>query len=332
VNVLFDEGVAVRRLDGTLEPRIAADGSSGAGSARLEDLRPGDFVVAADAPAAALDRAARETGVDFAPLDEDPGAAARPVERLRIGMYHRYYGGNMDEGWTRMMLEDFGFPYDSILDGGMTERNLTGNYDVVILPNDFLSIMLGPDEPPFGVGTNIPDEYRSGFGEEGVAALQAFVRGGGTLVTFAAAGDLPIQEFELPVRNVLDGLSSTEFWAPGPTLRTRVNTSHPAAYGMPSDALVLFGIRGGDNQAYEILVHDHNERAERVVTFGERDILQSGWLLGEEHLAGKAAMVTVRHGEGKVVLVGFRPQHRGQTHGTLKFVFNSLVSWPDAGE
>jgi hypothetical protein len=120
VNHLFDEGVAVRRVD---EPGAT-------------DLRPGDFLVSADAPTGVLEQVARETGVDFLPLASAPGDGVRPVERLRIGMYHRYWGGSMDEGWTRMMLEDFGFPYDSILDPGMTQANLSGSYDVVILPND----------------------------------------------------------------------------------------------------------------------------------------------------------------------------------------------------
>ena len=51
-----------------------------------------------------------------------------------------------------------------------------------------------------------------------------------------------------------------------------------------------------------------------------------GWLLGEEAIANKAAVVSVKHGEGTVYLIGFRAQHRHQTHGTYKLVFNALVS------
>ncbi len=316
VNLLFDEGVAVYRVD---DP-----GDSG--------LRAGDFVVEADAPEALLRQAADSSGVSFAPLEVDPaaqgGSAPREMDRLRVGMYHRYYTGNMDEGWTRMMLEDYGFPYDSLLDPAMTAENLQANYDVVILPNDGMQNMLGRDEPAYGLGQNIPPEYRSGFGSEGVEALDAFVRGGGTLLTFSGAGSLPMQEMDVPVRNVLSGLSSTDFWAPGSTFRARVDTGHPVAYGMPRDALVLHGFQGGDSQVYETPIHDHNERVRPVVTYLDRDILQSGWLVGEEHIAGKSGLSVVEHGEGRVIMIGFRPQHRGQTHGTLKFVFNSLVSWP----
>jgi len=316
VNALFDAGVAVQRID---DPGAA----NGAGA-----VRAGDFAVTADAPRDVLERVAAETGVDFLPLEALTAQGHRPVERQRVGIYHRYYTGSMDEGWTRLMMEDFGFPFDSILDAGMTRQNLDANYDVVILANDQLQLLLGPEEPPFSLGSNYPARYRSGFGEDGAAALDAWVRGGGTLITFAEAGDLPIRHFGLPIQNVLEGLPATEFWAPGTTLRTRTDTTHPAAYGMPEDPLVLFGIQQGDNQAYRILMHDDNHRVQPVVTFIDRDIMQSGWLEGEEHLAGRYGMVVVEHGEGRVVLIGFRPQHRGQTHGTLKFFFNSLVSWP----
>jgi hypothetical protein len=55
-----------------------------------------------------------------------------------------------------------------------------------------------------------------------------------------------------------------------------------------------------------------------------RDILLSGWISGEERLTGKAAAVALTWGKGKIVLLGFRPQNRGQTHVTFPLVFNSL--------
>jgi hypothetical protein len=173
-----------------------------------------------------------------------------------------------------------------------------------------------------------PEEYRSGFGQEGVDALEAFVESGGTLVTFAEAGALPIEEFGLPVRNVRQGLSSTEFWSPGSTLKVDIDNTHPLAYGMPDQGLITFL---GNNHAYQIVATPRNERADRIVTFVDRDILQSGWLLGEEVISNKAAMVSVQHGLGRVVLIGFRTQHRAQTHGTFKLLFNALMGGADGG-
>ncbi|HSR41632.1 MAG TPA: hypothetical protein VLL48_05665, partial [Longimicrobiales bacterium] len=312
VNGLLDEGVAVRRV-------------TGAGTG----LRPGDFVVAADAPADLLGTLASETGVDFLALESDGSGLGVPVERRRIGLYRRYEGGNIDEGWTRWLLERFDFPYDSLMDARIRSGNLNRDFDVVVLPEDSPGSMIGPGEDEEPEEGGYPPRYRSGFGRAGVEALEAFVENGGTLLTFAEAGELPIEEFRLPVRNVVEGLPSTEFWSPGSTLRVEVDTDHPLGYGMPADALAFYL---GGNQVYEVVQHDHNERVRRVVTFGkagegadQNNLLQSGWLLGEEAISEKAAMVEVEHGLGRVVLIGFRAQHRAQTHGTFKLVFNALL-------
>lgn len=175
-------------------------------------------------------------------------------------------------------------------------------------------------------GRTVPrPEYISGFGADGVKALQSFVQTGGTLVTFGQAGDLPIQRFGLPLRNVVTGLSPTEFWSPGSTLRVRFDPKHPIAYGMPADGFALF-MTG--SQAYEVTSTQRGQDIAILSTFAEREILQSGWLLGEQVIAKKAAAVEVRHGQGRVVLIGFRPQHRDQTHGTFKLVFNALLTRP----
>ena len=159
--------------------------------------------------------------------------------------------------------------------------------------------------------------------DEGVEALETFVSGGGSLVTFGGAGELPIEEFEdFPVRDIVDGLSTLEFWAHGSTLKATVNTDHPLAWGMPEHALLLFF---GDTQVYEVSGYGGGEAATRVASYIDHDILQSGQLDHEEVIANKAAMLAVDHGEGQVVLIGFRTQHRAQTYGTYKFLFNALV-------
>jgi hypothetical protein len=173
-----------------------------------------------------------------------------------------------------------------------------------------------------------PAEYRSGFGDEGVAALEAFVRAGGTLVTFASAAGLPIEHFELPVRDIVGDLPARDFWAPGSTLRVAVENDDPLGFGMPDRALATF-VRGG--QVYEVVAGQRSADVRRIVSYADSDLLESGQLWGEAAIAGRAAMVAVRHGEGEVVLIGFRPQNRAQTHGTFKLLFNALVSRGPAG-
>ena len=291
------------------------------------ELRPGDVTVSGSVSDDVVARIAGETGVDFHALDDDPSGVSQPLEQLRIGMYQRFRGGNMDEGWTRLLLERFKFPYTTLHDAEIKDDDLADKFHVIILPADSKDAMIGQ-----GDQEDTPPEWRSGFRQEGVDALERFVASGGTLVTFASAGDLPIEEFDLPVRNVVAGVPSREFWSPGSTLHITVDNDNPLAYGMPKRALAMF-LQG--NQAYQVVPSDRNHHVQRIATFIDRDILQSGWLLGEEHIANRAAVVSVGHEQGRVVLIGFRAQHRMQTHGTFKFLFNALVDggdWQGIGE
>ena len=171
----------------------------------------------------------------------------------------------------------------------------------------------------------VPPEFRSGLGEEGVKALEEFVTAGGRLVTFGQAGDLPIEKFKLPVRNIVGTVPSKQFWSPGSTLRVNVDNANPLAYGMPNKALVVFT---SECQVYETTPNMHNERVDVLASYADKDVLQSGWLLGEPLIAHKAAAISVQHGKGRVVMLGFRPQHRDQAHGTYKFVFDALYDSP----
>ncbi len=301
VNLLWDEGVTVRRFVRDHGPHPA-----------------GSFWVP-DAPDALVTRVARETGVDFAAMNVSADDSFAPVlERQRVGMYQAY-GGNMDEGWTRLVLERFNFPYTTLNAEDVATGNLARSYDVIVLPEDNLASMRGDQVDE----SQIPPGYRDGFGSEGVEALEAFVRAGGRLVTFGGAGELPIEEFDdFPVVDIVDGVPNTEFWAHGSTLRVKVDTSNPLAWGMPDRTQVVFF---GDNQVYEIRGFANTQDVSKVVTYIDRDILQSGQLDGESLIANRAAMVAVDHGDGDVVLIGFRTQHRGQTHGTFKFLFNALT-------
>jgi len=313
LNLLLDKGIAVRRVD-----------TAGQG------LRPGDFFVPAGSEAV-LAGIARETGVDFLALKADVKQGTHQVRRLRIGMYQRYWGGNMDEGWTRWLLEQFGFPYTTLMDAEIKKGGLHDQYDVIILPDDSTAMITGDrggapgrpaNERPGRPEEACPPEYRSGIGDEGVKALKTFVEKGGTLVTLGGASNFAIEKLGLNLRNVVANKSSKEFWCPGSTLRVRFDNAHPLAYGMPSEGLALY-LAG--NPAFEILPTAYNERYEIVVRYADRDLLQSGWLIGEGTLARKAAMISAKCADGRVILIGFRSQHRAQTHGTFKLLFNALI-------
>ena len=342
-NLLFDKNVSLRRVD---------KGAKG--------LRPGDFLVP-PGNEADLQTIARETGVDFKPLAAAVAEGVHNTGRLRIAMYQRYGGGNIDEGWTRFVLEEFKFPYKSIFDPEIKAGNLKDKYDVLIIPNDSTQAITG-EAPPVtapaagggrggrggagggaaegaaappaaqaaaggrgaggegGRGGPTPPEYRTGLGTQGVNAIREFVQKGGTLVTFNAATAFPIDRLGIGVRNVLTGKTTKEFWCPGSTLKVTFDNTNPIAYGMPAKGLALFL----NSPAFEITAQDA-EGYETVARYAEREVLESGWLVGEENLARKSAVISAKSGEGRVVLIGFPAQHRAQMHSTYKLVFNTLV-------
>jgi len=315
VNRLLAAGVEVKRVDEVLR----SEGRS---------YPPGSFV-ALTASEDQLTAIGAQTGVDCIGL-EALESDVHDVRQARTGMYQRYWGGNMDEGWTRLALEQFDFPYATLEDEDVKQGGLIDRYDVIILPNDPPAMISGGDElrkwwKERRAGWPLeryPAEYESGLGDQGAEALGEFVEQGGTLVCLGAASEYAIEKLELKLANAMSRLSSKEFYCPGSTLRIEVDTAHPLGYGMPRSAYALFWA----SPAFRILPGPDNHLYEVIATYPERDLLRSGWLVGEEKLADKVAMLRARKGKGSAVLIGFRAQHRCQTHGTFKFLFNCLLT------
>lgn len=236
----------------------------------------------------------------------------------------------MDEGWTRLLLEQFEFPYLSVRDEAV-KGNLIDEIDVLILPQDWKQIVVdvagAPKEDKMierlrkYYGTNVPPEYKSGIGSEGLDSLKQFVEAGGRLVALDSSCTIAIDALGLNVRNVVSQTDFKSFYCHGSTLRARIDTRHPLGYGMPECALVVYM----DSPTFEIVETQNAHNYEIIAEYPERDLLQSGLLIGEDKIAAKPAMLRVKHGKGDVVLVGFRTQHRAQTDGTFKLLFNCLI-------
>jgi hypothetical protein len=238
-----------------------------------------------------------------------------PVRRpVRLALY-KGWTGSMDEGWTRWLFDTFNVPYTSLRDADVRAGKLGAKYDVIVLPSMRLrEIVEGRAKE------TAPAEFTGGIGEGGVSNLRRFVEEGGTLVCWDDSTELPLKHFNLPVRNVLDGLRPADFYCPGSVLRVEVETSHPLArgYGAQADAYFV------NSAAFEVT---DTSRALVVARYaGKEEVLRSGWLLGADKLAGRAALVEATLGRGRVILFGFRPQHRGQTWGTFPFIFNAIES------
>jgi hypothetical protein len=268
---------------------------------------------------------AKSLHLTFHPLDEKCDAAAHEVAPPKISMYHRYWGGNMDEGWTRWILEKFDIPYTSVKDGDIREGGLK-KYDVFVIPDERMGMLTHEGlKKMFGrFGRPVPKyppEYSSLPDDEVIGQIKEFVKSGGTLVAINGSCDFVIKAFDLPVINNVSELPTKEFYCPGSTLKVKINNCNPAAYGMPGEGLIL----NGNSPAFSIMPNERNQDYKVVARYPESRILQSGWLIGEEKLSRRVAMIDAKHGRGRIVLIGFRPQFRAETHGTYKLLFNVLV-------
>jgi hypothetical protein len=238
------------------------------------------------------------------------------LSRPRIGLY-RPWTASMDEGWTRLVLERFEFGPVSIDNRRMKEGKLREAFDSIILCD------LGATSITDGRGGDGPDvmppDYRGGIGKEGTDALRKFVEEGGTLLCFDDACDFAIEKWGLPVRNTLKG--DKEFSCPGSILKAKVEP-HPLALGMAEEAYLFFT----NSPALQTSPPPRADIDREVVIRYDEDSnpLASGFLNQPEKLQGRAALVDLAWGRGRIVLFAFRPQHRAQTWGTYKLIFNAL--------
>ena len=236
-----------------------------------------------------------------------------PLPQARIGLY-RPWSPSMDEGWTRWLFEQHGFSFRNVRSADVRAGNLRDRYDVLVLPSDRPGVLMDG----FATGS-APAQYVGGLGAEGIRTLDRFVREGGTLVCMSASSDLCIDELHLPVSNVVRDLARDEFFSSGSLLEVRIDTGHPVMAGMPERAKVFF-------DRSPVFTTEDDFEGSVIASYGpDGSPLLSGYLLGEEHLQGQAAALDVRLGEGHVILLGFRPQWRGQPRGTFRVLFNAVL-------
>lgn len=226
---------------------------------------------------------------------------------------------SIDEGWTRWIADNSEdltgrccIYSDSTDDKKIKAERFDSNY--IIFPDQSPNQILNG----FPKGA-MPDEYTGGIGADGVANLRKFVEAGGTLVFLNRASDFAIEQFNLPVRDVTKDLPSKDFYIPGSILRTELDTNSPIAKGMPKESIAWFE----DSPAFEI-TDGANVQIIAKYPADAKDILLSGYALGVEKIAGKAALVQVNIGKGKIILFGFRPQYRGQSLATFPLLFNAI--------
>ena len=254
---------------------------------------------------------ARQTEHDFS------GAPVYRLKPVRLGLYQPFTA-NADEGWTRWVLEEFNFDHKVLHNPSVRRGGLKNEYDVILLPDMTGEEILSGQDGRSWFEPQLPESYRGGIGEKGVRNLERFVLDGGVLIALDSSCDFLIDQFGLPVENVLRDLPRETFACPGALLKVRVDFSHALGYGMPSEAAVLFA----DSPAFRPL--PWRRPTQVPVYYPGSEVLLSGSAHGEEKLRGRAALVEIPMGKGRVILFGFRPQFRALTFGTFKLLFNAI--------
>ena len=257
---------------------------------------------------------ARTLALQAARVDAD--AAARPVKKPRIGLYQPW-NGSMDEGWTRWLLEQYGFSYVTLHPDDF-HTPLAAKADVVIIADDARVPIAGARTG--GRGGAVRPEYAYALTAEDLQALDQFVRAGGALVCLNNATAFAIAELKLPVRNAVAGLKPEQFFLRGSLVQVTTDPSQPVMAGMPQTAAVF----ADSSPVFETLDGFTGHVLAHYQDAGSP--LLSGYLIGEEHLNGKAAALDVDVDAGHVVLIGFRPEWRDQPFGTFRVLFNAAIN------
>ena len=256
----------------------------------------------------------RDLGIDAKALSGRPKSPLRGLRTVRLGVYQPWQP-NMDEGWTRWLLETYEFPYATIRNPEIRRGNLAERFDAILIANQSKKSLVE------GVNNEwTRPEHRGGLGQEGVAALKEFVRSGGTLITLGHASLLAIEEFPLPLKNALKDLRSGQFSCPGSILRLFVDNQTPAGWGMREEASAVFY----NHLAFEPAPALGDASVRVIAKYPATDLLRSGWIAGEQFLHDRIAAAEIGLGKGRVMVLGFGVQQRAQPHGTFKLLFNSI--------
>jgi len=288
---------------------------------------PGTFIVGTT-DRTSLEAESQVSGTTFEAIQ----TGENPIQQLaaaRVGLYKSWVA-SMDEGWTRWLLETYHFDVDTLHDADIQTRNLS-QYHTIILPHQSERAILQGHLEGF-----MPPDYVGGLGLNGAIALQRYVEAGGTLVALDGATDFAINQFGLPVENVVSGVPPAAFFIPGSLVRINVDTTHALAYGMPSETAAYF-VRSRAFRTIERTGMGEGGRMELapapplpvsvIARYAESDILVSGWARdAEQFIGGHAAVMEIGVGAGRVILYGFRPQFRAQPRGTYKLFFNALLA------
>ncbi|MGM0667324.1 MAG: M14 family metallopeptidase [Bacteroidota bacterium] len=281
---------------------------------------------------AIIEKAAEELGIHFYGLAKAPDCEVLKINAPRIGLWDRY-GGSMESGWTRFIMEQFEFPYEKVFPKRLDEGNLKKDFDVLVFVNRAIPAGETRSSSYYGRSdddddSDIPAEYLDWLGsvtsDKTIPRLLEFLEEGGTIITIGSSTNLA-QHAGLPLSNhIVDGngdrLSRNDYYIPSSILQVKLDNSIPVAWGMNERIDIFFS----NSPVFRLKPDADKAGLTPIAWFDSDEALRSGWAWGQDRLYGGTAMAEADIGEGKLYLFGPEILFRAQSHGTFKLFFNGL--------
>jgi hypothetical protein len=283
----------------------------------------------------AVTKFALRNGLSFDGTTTPPPSDAVRIRAPRVGLWDQY-GGSIESGWTRWILEQFDFSFDRVFPPTLDKGNLNDKYDVLIFVAGAI--------PGTGTGRRgggnaaaadsvipyLPAEYKDQIGRVTAATtlpkIREFIEKGGTVITIGTSATNLAAYLKLPIESQLvengTPLPRTKLFIPGSVLSSKVDTSNPLAFGMTEHTDVFFD----DSPVFKVSSGVNTSSVHTIAWFDSKAPLRSGWAWGQAYLENGIVAADVRVGNGRVLMFGPEILQRAQPHGTFKFLFNGIYS------
>lgn len=268
--------------------------------------------IASGLPREVMAREVASSGLDVLAVSAQVADERTPARRPRVAVIEPW-GGAIDAGWTRWVLEQHAVEYTRIRPADLRDGASAARFDAIVIPEVPSLLLLRGLQ-----GGQTRPEHRGGLEDRGVDVLRHFVRAGGTIITLGNAAEFAIDHLNLPavVASRADDLDTT--LVPGTLLKAMLSPEHPVNIGMPLRAELMNVL----NNAY---APGRGAEGLRVIAhYADEPLVASGYASGESRLRGHLAAFDVSMGMGRIVVLGFRVQHRAQTWGTFKMLLNAI--------
>jgi hypothetical protein len=277
---------------------------------------------------------AADLGVSFQGVGIAPQAPR--LRSPRIGLWDQY-GGSMESGWTRWILEQFEFPFTRVFPPDLDAGNLNARYDVLIFVDGGIPSAQVGGRGGRGTGrggapepADVPQPYRSQLGrvtlEITLPKIREFIESGGSVIAIGGSAMNLAQYLSLPIDDHLmeNGapLPRAKYFVPGSVLSSKVDVRHPIAAGMRERTDVFFD----NSPVFKLRPGAIDAGVRTIAMFDSPTPLRSGWAWGQKYLDGGVIAIEAKVGKGTVLLFGPEILQRAQPHGTFKLLFNGIFA------